>query len=73
MKQFTENAVPTSFPYLQQFVWRLLRIWIRVLRRRSEKDRFSWNWMLAFSNKLWPKPRIVHPWPTARFAVNHRR
>ena len=66
-------AVPTSFPYLEQFVWRLRRIWIRVLRRRSEKDRFSWDWLLVISNKLWPKLRIVHPWPTTRFAVNHRR
>ena len=66
-------AVPTSFPYLQQFAWRLRRIWIRVLRRRSQKDRFSWDWLLAISNKLWPKLRIVHPWPTTRFVVNHRR
>ena len=66
-------AVPASFPYLQQFVWRLRRIWIRVLRRRSQKDRSSWTWLLAISNKLWPKLRIVHPWPTTRFAVNHRR
>ena len=66
-------AVPTSFPYLQQFAWRVRRIWIRVLRRRSQKDRFSWDWLLAISNKLWPKLRIVHPWPTTRFVVNHRR
>ena len=66
-------AVPTSSPYLEQFVWRLRRIWIRALRQRSEKDRFSWDWLLAISNKLWPKLRIVHPWPTTRFAVNHRR
>jgi group II intron reverse transcriptase/maturase len=66
-------AVPTSFRYLRQFRWRLRRIWIRVLRRRSQKDRCSWTWMLAISNNLWPKLRIVHPWPTTRFAVNHRR
>ena len=66
-------AVPTSFRYLRQFRWRLRRIWIRVLRRRSQKDRFSWTWMLAISNNLWPQLRIVHPWPTTRFAVNHRR
>ena len=66
-------AVPTSFPYLKQFVWRLRRIWIRTLRRRSQKDRFSWDRLLAISNKLWPKLRIVHPWPTKRFAVRHRR
>ena len=66
-------AVPTSFPYPQQFAWRLRRIWIRVLRRRSQKDRFSWGWLLAIGSKLWPKLRIVHPWPTTRFVVNHRR
>ena len=66
-------AVPTSFRYLKQFVWRLRRIWIRVLRRRSQKDRFSWTWLLATSDNLWPPLRIVHPWPAARFAVNHRR
>ena len=66
-------AVPTSFPHLQRFVWHLRRIWIRVLRRRSQKDRFSWDWLLAITNTLWPKLRIVHPWPTTRFAVNHRR
>ena len=66
-------AVPTSFPSLQRFVWHVRRIWIRVLRRRSQKDRFSWDWLLAITNTLWPKLRIVHPWPTTRFAVNHRR
>ena len=66
-------AVPTSFRYLRQFVWRLRRSWIRGLRRRSQKDRFSWTWLMAISVKLWPKLRIVHPWPTTRFAVNHRR
>ena len=66
-------AVPTSFPSLQRFVWRLRRIWIRVLRRRSQKDRFSWDWLLAITNTLWPTLCIVHPWPTTRFAVKHRR
>ena len=67
------HAVPTSFAHLQRFVWHLRRLWIRVLRRRSQKDRFSWDWLLAITNTLWPKLRIVHPWPTTRFAVNHRR
>ena len=66
-------AVPTSFRALKQFVWRLRRIWLRVLRRRSQKDRCTWAWLLAISNRLWPKLRIIHPWPTIRFAVNHQR
>ena len=63
-------AVPTSFPSLQRFVWRLRRIWIRVLRRRSQKDRFSWDWLLAITNTLWPTLRIVHPWPTTDLPSN---
>jgi group II intron reverse transcriptase/maturase len=66
-------AVPTSYRYLHRFVWRLRGIWVKILRRRSQKDRFSWAWMLAISIKLWPQPRIVHSWPDRRFAVNHRR
>ena len=66
-------AVPTSYSSLRQFERRLRRIWHRMLRRRSQKDRFSWAWLLAISTKLWPKLRIVHPWPTTRFAVNYRR
>ena len=66
-------AVPTSFRALKQFAWRLRRIWLRVLRRRSQKDRCTWAWLLAISNRLWPKLRIIHPWPTIRFAVNHQR
>ena len=31
-------AVPTSFPFLKRFVLRLKRMWLRVLRRRSQKD-----------------------------------
>ena len=66
-------AVPTSYAALHQFARRLRRLWMRALRRRSQKDRFSWAWLLAMSDKLWPKLRIVHPWPSARFTVNHRR
>ena len=62
-------AVPTSYRYLSRFVRQLRRTWLRVLRHRSQKDRFSWPWLLALSAKLWPKLRIVHPWPTTRFAV----
>ena len=35
-------AVPNSTRYLRRFVLRLKRIWHHTLRRRSQKDRFSW-------------------------------
>ena len=66
-------AVPTSSPHLEQFVRALQRIWMKVLRRRSQRGRFSWKRLMALADRYWPKPRIRHPWPGARFAVKHPR
>ena len=66
-------AVPSSYRYLKIFTYRLKRLWLRMLRRRSQKDRFSWDKLDALCDKLWPKVRIHHPWPVQRFAVRHRR
>ncbi|MCY4591130.1 MAG: group II intron reverse transcriptase/maturase [Alphaproteobacteria bacterium] len=66
-------AVPTSSPHLEQFVRALQRIWMKVLRRRSQRGRFNWQRLTALVDRYWPKPRIRHPWPGARFAVKHPR
>ena len=66
-------AVPTSFEHLKCFVVRLQRIWLRILRERTQRDHTSWARLRAICARLWPKLSIVHPWPQDRFAVNHRR
>ena len=66
-------AVPTSFPFLKRFVLRLKRMWLRVLRRRSQKDRFTWDTIGRLAGAFWPPLRILHPWPNTRFAVKHPR
>ena len=63
-------AVPTSYRSLGTFVYQVKRIWMRMLRRRSQKDRFSWERLGRICRRLWPKVRIVHPWPTERFTVH---
>ena len=63
-------AVPTSSRSLQAFVYQVKRIWMRTLRRRSQKDRFPWDRLQRICDRLWPKPQIAHPWPAERFAVN---
>ena len=63
-------AVPTSSRSLQAFVYQMKRIWMRTLRRRSQKDRFPWDRLQRICDRLWPKPQIAHPWPAERFAVN---
>ncbi|MCY4442470.1 MAG: reverse transcriptase domain-containing protein, partial [Deltaproteobacteria bacterium] len=62
-------AVPNSFRYLSRFVFRLERLWLRTLRRRSQKDRYQWSRIQELRTKYWPKLKIRHPWPWQRFAV----
>ena len=63
-------AVPTSTRYLRRFVERLKRLWLKVLRRRSQKDRYSLDRIKAISKQYWPKLETRHPWPDQRYAVN---
>ena len=66
-------AVPTSFRSLKRFMRRLLKMWCRMLRRRSQKDRTTLASVGALARAFWPPLRIRHPWPTRRFAVTHSR
>ena len=63
-------AVPTSSVSLSRFVWFVKRLWLRRLRRRSQRDRFSWERLNALCRALWPRVLVLHPWPTERFAVS---
>ena len=42
-------------------------------RRRSQKDRITWARMAKLADDFLPKPLILHPWPSDRFAVTHPR
>src|SRR5215831_9689434 len=42
---FAYHAVPTNGAALRAFYYYVKRIWLRALRRRSQKDRFSWQRM----------------------------
>ncbi len=66
-------AVPTSFPYVRRFADRLERLWLRTLRRRSQKDRSGWAQVAKLTAKHWPQLEIRHPWPDQRFAVSATR
>ena len=45
---------------------------MRTMRRRSQKDRFSWPELERLVSIYWPKPTIRHPWPSQRLTVNTR-
>ena len=48
-------------------------LWMRALRRRSQRARFSWKRLERMTEILWSRASIRHPWPDQRFAVNHPR
>ena len=63
-------AVPTSYRYLHRFAARLKRLWLRTLRRRSQKDRSKRADIARLVASHWPELGIRHPWPDQRFAVS---
>jgi RNA-directed DNA polymerase len=70
---FAYHAVPTNGSALGAFYYYVKRIWLRTLRRRSQKDSFSWQRMHGLAADWLPQPRILHPYPDKRFAVMHPR
>jgi RNA-directed DNA polymerase len=70
---FNYHAVPTNGRALYVFRHHITDLWRRTLRRRSQKDRMTWERMTQLVNDWLPKPMILHPWPSDRFAVKHPR
>jgi group II intron reverse transcriptase/maturase len=70
---YNYHAVPTNIVALSRFKHQVGDLWIRALRRRSQKDKTTWAKMRAIIDRWLPSPRILHPWPDKRFAVRHPR
>jgi len=70
---FNYHAVPTNGQALNVFRHHVTDLWRRTLRRRSQKDRMTWERMTQLVDAWLPKPIILHPWPSDRFAVTHPR
>jgi len=70
---FAYHAVPTNGAALGAFRYHVTNLWRRSLRRRSQKDGFTWERAGKLADAWLPKPTILHPWPQQRFAVKHPR
>jgi RNA-directed DNA polymerase len=70
---FAYYAVPTNARALSAFRHYVTDLWRRALRRRSQKDGFTWDRMTKLAAGWLPEPRILHPWPDQRFAVRRPR
>jgi RNA-directed DNA polymerase len=70
---FAYHAVPTNVASLSAFRNHVVDLWRRTLKRRSQKDHTTWDRLARLAADFLPVPRILHPWPDARFAVTHPR
>src|SRR5215468_7674659 len=70
---FAYHAVPTNGLRISAFRYFVVGIWLRTLRRRSQRDRFTWERIKRLADDFLPQPRTLHPWPSVRFAVKYSR
>ncbi len=65
-------AVPGNTDAVAAFRTQATRHWYRALRRRSQRDRLSWERMNRLIARWLPPVRILHPYPEVRFDVRTR-
>lgn len=69
------HSVPGNMKAVREFYTQIGRIWLWVIRRRSNKARKRWTWERFYRlQSLWiERPRVVHPYPNVRFDAKHSR
>jgi hypothetical protein len=65
------HAVPGNSTQLRIFRRRVGWLWRTVLVRRSQRAQMRWARLYPLLNRWIPQPRVLHPYPDARFAATH--
>ena len=66
---FRYYGVPRNIRALISFRYQVVRLWHRTLRRRSQKNRLTWERMKRLIERWLPRPRVMQPYPEQRFGV----
>ena len=66
-------AVPLNSDSLGEFRTQCIRHWRFALRRRSQRNRMTWERMNKLAKRWIPTTRILHPHPNERFYAKHPR
>lgn len=69
------HAIPGNMKAPREFYTQISRMWLWVIRRRSQKARCRWTWerFLRLQCRWLPRPRVVHPYPSIRFDAKYSR
>src|SRR5665213_200098 len=65
------HAVPGNIDQLRIFRRRVNRLWHNVLVRRSQTAKKKWEQFIPVLERWIPPPRVLHPYPEARFYATH--
>src|SRR5215472_2942295 len=66
-------AVPWNTDAIGAFCTQVNRLWLRTLRRRSQRTKVTWERMNRLIRRWLPRPQVLHPYPDARFDARHPR
>jgi RNA-directed DNA polymerase len=70
---FQYHAIPDNWARLEAFRREVLRMWLRQLRRRSQRSRWTWERFIKRLGVLLPEIRTLHPYPDVRFDAKYPR
>jgi hypothetical protein len=65
-------AVSGNHPSLWWFCNQMRWLWLKSLRRRSQKARLSWERFLRLVERFFPPIKVLHPLPLHRFDARTR-
>jgi len=63
------HAVPGNSRRLSRFRGEVCRSWLFALRQRSQRGRMTWARFQRLITRYIPTARVLHPYPTERFAL----
>ena len=65
------HAVPGNSAQWRTLARRVGRLWRSVLVRRRQRAQVRWARLTPLLNRWIPRPRVLPPYPMARFAARH--
>jgi len=70
---FNYHAVPGNMDSLNSFRAQVIWRWYRALRRRSQRNRMTWERFWPLVDRWIPSAKILHPHPNVRFDARYLR
>ncbi len=69
MGHYNYYAVPDNGIALDRFKTAISRLWLKLLKRRSQKSSVNWKKLTKLIRYFLPNAKILHPYPNQRFCV----